>query len=77
MKPVERHIIKDNRFEDICQKSGLLYNYVLYLVRQGIFSGYYLKEYKLSTRLGRENQFDFRNLPSGVSQQVINKYSKI
>lgn len=55
MKLVERHIIKDNRFEDICQKSGLLYNYVLYLVRQGIFSGYYLKEYKLSTRLGREN----------------------
>jgi len=71
MRLVERHIIKDDRFEDICQKSGLLYNYVLYLVRQGIFSGNYIKEYELSTRLGRENQFDFRNLPSNVSQQVI------
>lgn len=71
MRLVERHIIKDNRFEDICQKSGLLYNHVLYLVRQGIFSGNYLKEYELSTKLGRENQFDFRNLPSSISQQVI------
>ena len=71
MRLVERHIIKDNRFEDICLKSGLLYNYTLYLVRQGVFSDNYLKEYELSTRLGRENQFDFRNLPSNVSQQVI------
>lgn len=71
MRIVERHIIKDNRFEDICQKSGLLYNYTLYLVRQGIFSGNYLKEYELSTRLCRENQFNFRNLPCSVSQQVI------
>ena len=71
MRLVERHIIKDNRFEDICLKSGLLYNYTLYLVRQGIFSGNYLKEYELSTRLCRENQFDFRNLPCNVSQQVV------
>lgn len=68
MRLVERHIIKDNRFEDICLKSGLLYNYVLYLVRQGIFNKEYLKEYDLSTKLGRENQFDFRNLPCNVSQ---------
>ena len=71
MRLVERHIVKDNRFEDICQKSGLLYNYVLYQVRQGIFSGDYLKEYDLSIKLGRENQFDFRNLPTHVSQQVV------
>lgn len=71
MRLVERHIIKDNCFEDICLKSGLLYNYTLYLVRQGIFSGNYLKEYELSTRLCRENQFDFRNLPCNVSQQVV------
>lgn len=37
MRLVERHIVKDNRFEDICLKSGLLYNYVLFNVRQGIF----------------------------------------
>ena len=68
---VERHIIKDNRFEEVCHKSGLLYNYVLYNVRQGIFSKNYLKEYEFSTKLNRENQFDFRNLPCTISQQVI------
>lgn len=76
MRLVERHIIKDNRFEDICLKSGLLYNYVLYLVRQGIFNKEYLKEYDLSTKLGRENQFDFRNLPCNVSQQVVGQVFK-
>ena len=71
MKLVERHIVKDNRFEDICFKSGLLYNYVLYLVRQGIFNEEYLKEYEFSTKLCKENQFDFRNLPTAISQQVV------
>lgn len=71
MRLVERHIVKDNRFEEVCHKSGLLYNYVLYNVRQGIFSNRYLKEYEFSTKLNRENQFDFRNLPCSVSQQVI------
>lgn len=73
MRLVERHIVKDNRFEDICLKSGLLYNYVLYNVRQGIFSGNYLKEYDFSTKLCKENQFDFRNLPSVISQQVVHQ----
>lgn len=77
MRIVERHIIRDNRFEDICLKSGLLYNYVLYNVRQGIFSGSYLKEYEFSTKLGKENQFDFRNLPCSVSQQVVGQVFKI
>lgn len=71
MRLVERHIVKDNRFEDICLKSGLLYNYVLFNVRQGIFDGNYLKEYEFSTKLCKENQYDFRNLPSTVSQQVV------
>lgn len=76
MRLVDRHIIKDNRFEDICLKSGLLYNYVLYLVRQGIFNKEYLKEYDLSTKLGRENQFDFRQLPASASQQVVGQVFK-
>lgn len=76
MKLVERHIVKDNRFGDICFKSGLLYNYVLYLVRQGIFNKEHLKEYDLSTKLGKENQFDFRNLPCNVSQQVVGQVFK-
>lgn len=71
MRLVERHIVKDNRFEDICLKSGLLYNYVLFNVRKGIFDGNYLNEYELSTKLCKENQVDFRNLPTTVSQQVI------
>ena len=71
MNLAERHIVKDNRFEDVCHKSGLLYNYVLYQVRQGIFEGNYLKEYDLLTKLVKENQSDFRNLPCSVSQQVV------
>lgn len=72
----ERHIIKDNRFEDVCCKSGLLYNYVLYNIRQGIFSQDYLKEYEFSTKLCKENQFDFRQLPSSISQQVVGQVFK-
>lgn len=71
MRLVERHIVKDNRFEDICLKSGLLYNYVLFNVMQGIFDGSYIKEYDFSTKLCKENQIDSRNLPTAVSQQVI------
>lgn len=73
---VERHIVKDSRFEGICLKSGLLYNYVLYNVRKGIFDGVYIKEYEFSTKLCRENQFDFRNLPNHVSQEVISQVFK-
>jgi len=71
MRLVERHIVIDNRFEDICLKSGLLYNYTLYAIRQGIFSKIYLNEYVFSTMLTKDNQFDYRNLPAQVSQQVI------
>ena len=68
MISVERHIIKDNRFEDICLKSGLLYNYVLYLVRQGIFNEEYLKEYDLST--GKLINADI-NGAIGIARKVI------
>lgn len=37
MRLVERHIVKDNRFEDICFKSGLLYNYVLYNIHKIVY----------------------------------------
>ena len=57
----------------ISASNRLLYNYVLFNVRQGIFEGNYLKEYELSTKLCKENQFDFRNLPAAVSQQVISQ----
>lgn len=76
MRLVERHIIKDSRFEGICRKSGLLYNYVLYNVRQGVFSKKYLKEYDFSTKLCIEDQFDFRQLPTALSQQVVGQVFK-
>lgn len=71
MRLVEKHTVKDDRFESICLKSGLLYNQVLYRVRQGVFSKNYRKEYELSTELCKENQPDFRALPAAVSQQVV------
>lgn len=76
MYQVERHVIKDNRYEEICHKSGLLYNYCLYAFRQGVFTGNYIKEYELSTKLGKENQYDFRNLPCYVSRNVIKQVSE-
>lgn len=76
MRQVERHIVKDNRYEEICHKSGLLYNYCLYVFRQGIFTKNYVKEYELSTKLGKENQPDFRNLPCHVSQNVVKQVGK-
>lgn len=76
MYQVERHVIKDNRHEEICHKSGLLYNYCLYAFRQGVFTGNYIKEYELSTKLGKENQYDFRNLPCHVSRNVIKQVSE-
>lgn len=48
-----------------------MYNFTLYNVKQGIRIGQYLKEYEFSSKLCKENQFDFRNLPTSVSQQVI------
>lgn len=76
MYQVERHVIKDNRYEEICHKSGLLYNYCLYAFRQGVFTGNYIKEYELSTKLGKKNQYDFRNLPCHVSRNVIKQVSE-
>ena len=37
MQQVERHIIIDDRFEDVCKKAGLLYNYTLYQLKQPYF----------------------------------------
>ena len=48
----------------------------MYNIRQGIFSQDYLKEYEFSTKLCKENQFDFRQLPSSISQQVVGQVFK-
>ena len=72
MQLVERHVVKDNRFEDICTKSGLLYNFVTYHYRQAIFKQQeYFTEFEMSKLCTEFNQVDYRNLPAQTSQQVI------
>lgn len=81
MRLVERHIVKDNRFEDICLKSGLLYNYVLYLVRQGIFNKEYLANtgnvvgsggtLEVSSSGGRFDRIAFKNL--AIYPRILSK----
>src|SRR4030042_5251274 len=78
MKRVERHIvIKNNNLDHLCFLSKNLYNYCLYQLRQDYFKNReldkpnYLKEYELTTLLTKENQIDYRSLPSQTSQQVI------
>ena len=74
---VERHIIKstDKRFnaiKEVCHNSKNLYNYANYLLRQDFITQKSIpKEYELSTNLTKENQIDYRNLPSQTAGQVI------
>ena len=74
---VERHIIRKGRYnylevQNTCHLSKNLYNYVNYILRQSFFeTGSIPGEYEISGQLARENQADFRALPSNVSQQTI------
>ena len=77
MQLVERHVVKDNRFEDICTKSGLLYNFVTYHYRQAIFKQQeYFTEFEISKLCAEFNQVDYRNLPAQTNQQVIKQVFK-
>ena len=77
MQLVERHVVKDNRFEDICTKSGLLCNFVTYHYRQSIFKQQeYFTEFEMSKLCAEFNQVDYRNLPTQTSQQVIKQVFK-
>lgn len=74
---VERHIIHKGKYnyqeiQTVCHLSKNLYNYVNYILRQSFFETSSIPgEYETSTQLARENQPDFRALPSNVSQQTI------
>jgi hypothetical protein len=58
MQLVERHVILDKRFEEICYKSGLLYNFITYHCRQAIFGKQeYFQEYEI-----KERREDYSNL---------------
>ena len=74
---VERHIIRKGRYnylevQNTCHLSKNLYNYVNYLLRQSFFNtGTIPSEYDIDSQLAKENQADFRALPTQVSQQTI------
>ena len=74
----ERHIIDKNNInynncKEICHLSKNLYNYVNYILRQSFFNtGLIPGEYEINALLAKDNQADFRALPSNVSQQTVN-----
>ena len=74
----ERHIIDKNNINyknciEICHLSKNLYNYVNYILRQSFFNtGLIPGEYEINKLLAKENQPDFRALPSNVSQLTVN-----
>lgn len=73
----ERHIIKpsDKRYkiiEILAHKSKNLYNFCNYRLRQEfIIKQPQIKEYDFTTLLAKENQIDYKSLPSQTSQQII------
>lgn len=73
MQLVERHILINRPdLEDACTKSKLLYNQVLYYLRQMHFGKIqWCPEFEMSTLMAKHNDELFRLLPSNVSQQTI------
>jgi len=71
LQRVERHIIKkDKNLENITYNSKNLYNYANYIIRQQFFkTGKIPKEYELTKKLAKENQIDYREMPSAQSSQ--------
>ena len=73
----ERHIIDKNNINyknciEICHLSKNLYNYVNFILRQSFLATKNLpSENEINTLLAKDNQVDFRALPSNVSQQTV------
>jgi putative transposase len=74
---VEQHIIKQQHpffkeCDDLCFKSKNLYNSGLYAVRQHFFNEkQFLNGFSLINKFTNENNVDYKNLPSKVSQQTL------
>lgn len=74
---VERHIIKPSKknfaiFKEFTHNSKNLYNYCNFILRQSFFENKILPgEYDLVTQLTKENQVDYRSLPTHCSKQTI------
>ena len=79
----ERHIIDKNNINyknciEICHLSKNLYNYVNYILRQSFFETKRLpSENEITALLTKNNQVDFRSLPSNVSQQTVKLVFKV
>jgi putative transposase len=72
MQLVERHIVKDRNYIDICSKTKDLYNQCLYYWKQSIFGKIqYFTEYELINLFTEFNEPFYRNLPAQTSQQII------
>ncbi len=72
MQLVERHIINDSRFTDICVKAKNLYNQSLYYWRQSMFKNIqYFTEYELTGIFAEFNEPSYKELPAQTSQQII------
>jgi len=82
LKLVEQHIIKKGycyyeECDDICFRTKNLYNYSLYILRQFFFeNGEMISANELRKQLAKENQEDFRALPSQVAKEVLRKLEK-
>lgn len=72
MKLVERHIIKEAQYEELCIKSKNLYNQALYYWRQSLFGNIqYFTEYDLTKLFTEFDEENYRALPAQTSQQII------
>jgi putative transposase len=72
MQLVERHVVLDGIYEEICRKSGLLYNWVTYYYRQVIFGQVQpFGEYELSGLCAEYEEENYKALPAQSAQQVI------
>ena len=85
MKLTQQIIVRKNKknkkiYEEVdllCWKSKNLYNSGLYEIRQYFFNtGKYLNYYELDKLFNSNNQKDYKNLPSKVSQSILRKLDK-
>ena len=73
----EKHVIKKSNkkfkeLDDLCFLSKNLYNSALYSIRQSYFeTKEYTNYYAVVSKFTKENQIDYRSLPSKVSQQTL------
>lgn len=72
MQLVERHIVNDNEYYNLCVKAKNLYNQALYYWRQSIFGNIqYFSEYELTGLFAEYKEENYVALPAQTSQQII------